>query len=272
MDLQTRQKSILASEAAAIDYMRKKRNKVPLDYGESSRKKNFKHHELIAKLPTEIVIIDDDEDVVDNGPIVRNIVTNDQVNMNGPQVIDMEADANINIEMENHVAGMNVENEPEMNDANGEYGSASNQPHEIVVHVQQLEIDASDQPDERGAAGTQQREIGVQTEPQIGIIEAAFQDLAGESDQYTQTDGTLCFLKHEEELSAAHSTVIKLKDRIGSEPIMDSKQNDYEYEAAMEVSFEEDRFSDVEDEFKQYDTQFARGYGFTSNVGSTNNA
>lgn len=69
-------------------------------------------------------------------------------------------------------------------------------------------------------------------------------------------------VKLEEQILVDRKTIRELNNRIGVENLDDTSDSDVE----AEISFGEDRFSDIAEENLQFDAQFARNYGFTTNV------
>lgn len=306
--------------------MRKKRNKIPINYNESSRRSNFDHQELIAHLPEEVVLIESDDEIeidvvaqndfipgqddqpvideggandMDIGRIVQDHADgqNDNIQLNSShhnnriasqQVydIDVQAVEQTGVDFSGQINGndsvleqqrdigvqADVQTGVGFSGQTDGYGFATHQVHDSGVQaVAQTGKDFSGQTDGNGFASHHMHDIGVQTDPQTGMDFSGQTDGNGFASQQThdigvQTVGESCFMKLEQEITTAHNTIKKLNDRLGDELVVDSEAKS---EVGIDISFEEDRFSDIGDDRKQYDPLFARSYGFTSNVNNT---
>lgn len=271
--LQFRTLSVLATESSAIDYERKKRSKIPINYSEFSQQKTVNYQQLILNLPQEIVLVVDGGDIENVELTERNNLITERVDLNGQYIVTNQNENDLHTDTDENNC------DPEQFDAqtaegNG-HGSTSKQLSEIgVQNVVQIGTDFSGQTNEKdfaheqhrdidipadvqsGSASKRLREIGVQTSVQsdknvssskqlceigvqtdgiIGIdfsgrngfgsmqlCEAGGELRATTSDQFTQTDGPLCFLKHEKDISAARVLIRNLTDRVGDELVESS--------------------------------------------------
>lgn len=76
--------------------------------------------------------------------------------------------------------------------------------------------------------------------------------------------------KLEKNLSDAMKCIKTLNERLGDEEIDESGADEIDLDLVLERGEQdEERFSDAEDDRKQFDGLFARGYGFTTNVSIT---
>lgn len=79
-------------------------------------------------------------------------------------------------------------------------------------------------------------------------------------------EATNCQLKLEEELTMARKTIKSLNDYIGSQ-LIDSSDSERDDDGISDTDGSEFYgFSDMEEEQKQFDGQFARKHGFITNV------
>lgn len=88
--------------------------------------------------------------------------------------------------------------------------------------------------------------------------------MAGTSATSISTQTEIEWSELEEQLSTYRETIINLNRRLGDIVVDDKEENDGE--DVMDLSHDEENFSDASDDSKQYDNPFSGKYGYNTNV------
>lgn len=226
----------LASEAEAIEYIRKKRSVVPVNYMAKKSKVNSDELPLNVSSDDDIfVVLDSDGEEHDNPPDL-NIVPANENTFVGPEIADNESE--INDAATNSIIRLGSENVATQTAASISSSDNCTQTNFTEVMIAQTQTDAA-------VSNSMIRSSDIET----AIYNAAL------------TNAVQC--KLEKSLSSARETIKNLNDRLGSETISDSEEYD---EDEYENGNDSDTFSDIEEDKKQFDGQFAQNYGFVTNV------
>lgn len=235
------------NENDAHEYMERKRRAIPIDYNESSTKSKLIHEACFSSLRDEIVTVDGDDSDDCNDSV--QAVSEPDVTNEGNEVDELDAAIeHVELNDDTGVAESDAAIE------NIEMNEVDNEVDELDATIEHVELND----------GTEVAELDAEShgKPIIGCkIDSVFPSTSAAA-RSAESDFSSLRIKLEEQILYDRATIRKLNERIGVEKIEDDSDGEQE----VNVTFEEERFSDTDEENLQYDPGFAKKYGFTTNV------
>lgn len=255
--------------------MERRRCAIPIDYNVAKKESEKNRQVLLSSLAEEIVFVEDEVDEISDGAVIGIRGTADELGeidygfgTDGPAEIDdgvRTDEPSAANELAEIFDGFGTD-EPSSPLGEVDVGAgieelnAANELGDTSAGV--VEFTPNARVEESALASHEKSIVGINAESVPSTSAAVMLQTRDRPSSSSDDDFSKLRIKLEEQILQGRKTIQLLNKRIGIEEIKDDTDDDDH----VNITLEEELFSDIDVEKHQYDRGFAHKYGFTTNV------